>query len=171
MPARIDNAMNNTKQKKTQTQPLRLSAAKNGKGTEREPERIEFARQQRQQANDFSKGVWEMLRGRRMQGQKFRREHPFGPYTLDFVCLDLRLNIEVDGKHHFTTEGRQHDEQRDRYLLEQGFQVMRIDGFQVTQDACGVRRKIQEMVVKLQAEILNGAPSNLPPHPGTGEPG
>lgn len=75
-----------------------------------------------------------------------------GPYTLDFVCLNLKLNIEVDGKDHFTDAGKQHDERRDRYVREQGFQVLRIEGFRVTQDPCEVRREIEVFVSRLQSD-------------------
>ncbi len=80
---------------------------------ERQPDRIEFAREQRKQANEFSHDVWQMLRAGRMQGEKFKREYPLGPYTIDFVCLDLKLVIEIDGKDHLTDEGKNHDRSRD----------------------------------------------------------
>ncbi|TVQ01162.1 MAG: DUF559 domain-containing protein [Planctomycetaceae bacterium] len=64
----------------------------------RDPDPIGFAREQRQRANDFSNDVWQMVRGRRILGAKFRREHPLRPYTLDFVCLDLKCNVRVGGK-------------------------------------------------------------------------
>ncbi|TWU41138.1 endonuclease domain-containing protein [Novipirellula artificiosorum] len=110
------------------------------------PEEIAFARQQRQQANEFSQNVWELVRARRIRGEKFRREHPVGPYTLDFVCLDLKLAIEIDGKDHFTEQGKQHDERRDAYLRALGFEVIRINGFRVTQDRLGVRNEIEQAI-------------------------
>ena len=69
------------------------------------------------------------------RGQKFRREHPIPPYTIDFCCLALKLIVEVDGEHHQTDEGRQHDQCRDQYLAEQGYQVVR---FRVMR-SCGIR--------------------------------
>ncbi len=59
-----------------------------------------FARNQRATANEFSQDVWQMLRNRRCRNQKFRREHPIPPYTVDFCCVALKLIIEIDGKHH-----------------------------------------------------------------------
>ncbi len=82
--------------------------AKRERRTRSVSERILFACQQRQQANEYSKDLWEFVRGRRILGAKFRREHPLGPYTLDFICLDCKLDIEIDGKNHFTEAGRQH---------------------------------------------------------------
>ncbi len=75
----------------------------------RDPEAIAFARDQRVRANELAQDVWQMIRGRRYLGQKFRREHPIPPYTFDFCCVALKLIIEVDGEPHQTDEGRQHD--------------------------------------------------------------
>ena len=79
----------------------------------RDTERIEFAKQQRRDANEFSSTVWQWLRSGRMRGEKFRREYPYGPYTLDFVCVRLKLNIEIDGKEHMTEAGLIHDSRHD----------------------------------------------------------
>ncbi len=112
----------------------------------RHPERIEFARDQRTHANEFASDVWQIVRGRRVLGQKFRREYPVPPYTVDFVCLELMLVIEVDGKDHLTDEGQLHDEERDRFLRDRGFIVHRIPGYRVLQDAMSVRCEIEETV-------------------------
>ncbi len=135
---------------------------------EREPERIEFARNQRQTANEFAQDVWQLVRGRRLLGEKFRREHPVGPYTLDFVCLDLNLDVEIDGKDHLTVEGRQRDAKRDAYLKSLGFQVLRINGFRVAQDLHGVRDEIEEVVRRLRA--ASPSPPAPLPEAGRGEP-
>ncbi|WP_182867234.1 endonuclease domain-containing protein [Rhodopirellula sp. JC639] len=119
---------------------------------QRQPERIQFARDQRRQANEFAQDVWQMLRGRRLLGEKFRREHPIGPYTVDFVCLDLQLVVEVDGKDHFTQQGHARDANRDAYLRSEGFQVLRIEGFRVTQDPVDVRKEIEAAVKQRQGD-------------------
>ena len=131
----------------------------------RRADRIEFARNQRKQTNEFAQGVWQMLRAARMRGQKFRREHPIGPYTVDFVCLGLKLVVEVDGRDHLTTKGVRHDEARDRYLVMQGYEIVRIPGYQVTQDHAEVHRTIQDAVDrKLRCSPLSPSPS--PPNSG-----
>ena len=114
----------------------------------RDPERIAFARNQRRTANEFAQDVWRMVRGGRVLGMKFRREHPIGPYTVDFVCLAIKLVIEVDGKEHLTDKGRIHDAKRDDYLCSLGFEVLRIQGYQVTQDAGAVRQQIERAITK-----------------------
>ncbi len=120
----------------------------------RDPERVAFAREQRKQANEFAQGVWQMLRARKILGYKFRREHPIGPYTVDFVCLELKLVIEVDGKDHMTEAGKQRDQRRDQLLHRQGFDVMRINGYDVARDDQAVRTQIESIVALRAEEVL-----------------
>lgn len=69
--------------------------------------------------------LWECLRGRRL-GLRFRRQHPAGPYVLDFYCAEARLAVEVDGAHHDLPEQMSDDQRRDRWLGAQGIRVIRI---------------------------------------------
>ena len=62
--------------------------------------RVAFARNQRQSAGLAEQKVWALLRGSRIDGHKFRRQHPVGPYIADFACDRLRLIIEIDGGVH-----------------------------------------------------------------------
>lgn len=135
--------------------------------SKRDPERTEFARAQRRQANEFSHDVWQMVRAGRMLGEKFRREYPLGPYTLDFVSVDLKLNIEIDGKDHLTEEGKEHDLLRDAYLQRLGYTILRINGFRVTQDPLGVRNEIEAIVLRLREQ--NPSPPAPSPEAGRGE--
>jgi len=84
-----------------------------------------------------------------------RREHPLGSYTLDFVCIELKLNIEIDGKDHLTEEGKRHDVHRDAYLRDLGYTVLRINGFRVTQDPMSVRQEIEEIVRRLRENVYS----------------
>ena len=113
---------------------------------QRDPDAIAFARDQRTRANEFSQHVWQMVRNRRCRGQKFRREYPIPPYTVDFCCVALNLIIEVDGEHHQTDEGRQHDQRRGRHFGERGFKVLRIPGYEVLRNAAAVRRQIEQAI-------------------------
>ena len=113
---------------------------------QRDQEAIPFAHDQRAGANEFVQDVWQMLRKRRCRNQKFRREYPILPYTVDFCCVALKLVVEVDGEHHQTAEGRQHDQCRDRYLAELGYHVVRIPGYEVLQNAAAVRRQIEQAI-------------------------
>ena len=83
--------------------------------------------------------LWNELR-RRPAGFKFRRQHPAGPYILDFACLTAWLAIEVDGSgHDFRSH---HDEVRDEWLANQGLLTMRIAAKDVLQNLDGVMRSI-----------------------------
>ena len=64
--------------------------------------------------------LWRELR-KRPAGLKFRRQHPAGPYVLDFVCMSARLAIEVDGEAHSRGLNPARDETRDQWLLSQGY--------------------------------------------------
>lgn len=80
-------------------------------------------RQLRRDATDAERALWRHLRGRQMDGAKFRRQHPFGHYILDFVCLERRIVIELDGGPHAGTA--LYDSRRTRLLEEAGFAVQR----------------------------------------------
>ncbi|RYF90774.1 MAG: DUF559 domain-containing protein, partial [Caulobacteraceae bacterium] len=70
--------------------------------------------------------LWRRLRDRQLEGLRFRRQHPAGPYVLDFYCAAARLAVEVDGQHHHDEARKEHDAIRDRWLERQGIQVLRI---------------------------------------------
>ena len=67
---------------------------------------------------------WFNVRARRLNGFKFRRQHLIGPYIVDFVCLKAKLIVELDGGQHATQ--RKFDENRDAFLKQQGFRVLRV---------------------------------------------
>ena len=67
-------------------------------------------------------GLWRLLRDRRLNGLKFRRQVPIGPYIVDFLCVSARLIVEADGSQHSES---MRDERRDAYLARQGRAVLR----------------------------------------------
>jgi very-short-patch-repair endonuclease len=73
---------------------------------------LAFARELRQNETDAERLLWRLLRNRSLAGAKFRRQHPFPPYVLDFYCHELKLAIELDGGQHNLPEGRLHDKVR-----------------------------------------------------------
>ncbi len=103
---------------------------------------IDFAKSQRRMAIDYVLIVWQWLRDRQVLGQKFRREHPVPPYTVDFFCVELGLVIEIDGQPHLTPEGIAHDRVRDRFLKSQGYKILRIPGYEILRDSQSVRNRI-----------------------------
>jgi len=76
--------------------------------------------------------LWERLRGRRLDGLKFRRQHPLGPFIADFYCAAQRLVVELDGGVHRTQLDR--DEERTRQLEAYGYRVLRFQNSQVEED-------------------------------------
>jgi very-short-patch-repair endonuclease len=80
---------------------------------------------------DAEAALWLHLRGRRLGGFKFRRQHPCGPFVLDFYCSDARLAIELDGGQHFEPQGRRDDARRDEFLSARLITVMRFQSDQV----------------------------------------
>jgi 2-methylaconitate isomerase len=81
------------------------------------------ARKLRKNSTNAERFLWQHLRLRQINGDRFRRQRPVGPYILDFVCLEKRLAIEVDGGQHNDASSR--DWQRDEWLRRQGFVVLR----------------------------------------------
>ncbi len=89
-----------------------------------------------------------------------------GPYTLDFVSIELKLDVEIDGEDHLTEEGMQRDAQREAYLRKHGYTILRINGFRVTQDPMTVRNEIERVVRKLREESPSPkATHSSPPTP------
>ena len=72
--------------------------------------------------------LWELLRGRRLEGLKFRRQAPVGRYAADFVCYRHRLIVEADGPFH------DDDAERDAWLSSQGFHVLRFPNAMISGD-------------------------------------
>ena len=80
------------------------------------------ARQLRRTQTDAERRLWSALRDRRLQDYKFRRQHPLGPFILDFACIEHRLVVEADGGQHTDNE---RDEERTAWPANQGWRVLR----------------------------------------------
>jgi very-short-patch-repair endonuclease len=79
------------------------------------------ARDLRQTSTEVERELWYRLRGARLSGHKFRRQHPIPPYVVDFYCDAARLIIELDGSQH----GLEVDHARTSYLEAQGLKILR----------------------------------------------
>jgi very-short-patch-repair endonuclease len=122
-------------------------------GRIRNPEAIEFARDQRARANEFAFTVWQWVRNRGICRQKFRREDPRPPYTADFCCVELKLILEIDGAAHVAEAGKEHDRVRDELLAKQGYRVVRIAGYDVIREPEMTRQRIEEVVRERMREL------------------
>jgi very-short-patch-repair endonuclease len=84
------------------------------------------ARELRQRATEAEEKAWTLLRNRRIQGFKFRRQHPIAGSIVDFYCAELRLVLEIDGGAHFDPQVRAYDRERQARLEGRGLRVVRI---------------------------------------------
>ncbi|HEY1706848.1 MAG TPA: endonuclease domain-containing protein [Rhizomicrobium sp.] len=75
--------------------------------------------------SDAERYMWNALRGKRLGGLRFRRQHPIGPYIVDFYCASAKLIIEMDGGRHALDENAVRDKTRTRWLEEQGYKIVR----------------------------------------------
>jgi very-short-patch-repair endonuclease len=106
---------------------------------------IARARELRREDTDAEARLWNALRARRLGGWKWKRQVPWGPYFVDFVCVEAGLVVEVDGGQH--SDRVEYDERRTAYLARSGLRVLRFwntavltnrDGVCLTiLDACG----------------------------------
>ena len=97
-------------------------------------------RRLRNHVTDAELRLWQCLRRRQMGGFRFRRQHPFGNYILDFVSLEAMLVIEVDGGQH--GESKERDEARTASLSAAGFRVLRFWDNEVLGDFESVKESI-----------------------------
>jgi very-short-patch-repair endonuclease len=102
-------------------------------------------RQSRARARELRKSMprseallWSYIRKRALNGARFRRQHPIGPYIADFACIAAKLVIEVDGYTHWTQEQLDHDARRTKYLNERGWRVIRVSSADVYDNLSGV---------------------------------
>jgi very-short-patch-repair endonuclease len=79
----------------------------------------------RRESTDAEAVLWTELRAKRFGGFKFRRQHPCGPYILDFYCARRRLVVELDGGQHYEAQAQAYDERRTGYLRRHGIVVLR----------------------------------------------
>lgn len=105
----------------------------------REGAKRERARELRRSMTLAERRLWSLLKQCQVEGLRFRRQHPIGPYIADFACLEVGLVIEVDGSQHQDDVG---DDRRDALLRGQGFVVLRFWNNEVLANPEGVRAAI-----------------------------
>jgi very-short-patch-repair endonuclease len=100
------------------------------------------ARELRTRMTDTETRLWRALRGKQMAGLKFRRQQPIGAFIVDFVSLDAKLVVELDGGQH--ADAAEYDGTRDAWLVSEGFRVLRFWNNDITENLEGVLMKIAE---------------------------
>ncbi len=108
---------------------------------------LEFAKKNKQFQTDAERLLWNYIRNSQL-GVKFNRQYIIGDYIVDFVCLQKKLIIEIDGGYHSEYEQIQKDEQRSERLEEIGFNVIRYKNETVYSDINGVLNDIKEQLYK-----------------------
>jgi very-short-patch-repair endonuclease len=93
--------------------------------------------------------LWRLLRGRRMGGAKFRRQHPLGRYILDFYCIEKKLCLELDGGQH--ADALEYDRSRDAWIRDQGIRVLRFWNNQMLAETEAVLEVIYGAIVEDQS--------------------
>jgi very-short-patch-repair endonuclease len=113
--------------------------------------KTERARLLRQNSTNAERRLWYRLRSRSINGHKFVRQEPIGPYVVDFVCREKRLIVEVDGGQHADSR---RDRERDKWLVDRGYRVVRFWNNDVMKNIEGV---LETIGTALDVEA--------PPHP------
>ena len=95
----------------------------------------------RKKATDTERTLWRHLRNRNFAGYKFRRQHPFDCYILDFYCPAAKIAIELDGGHNYRL-GQIRDRTRSEFLARHGIVVLRFWNHQIRQELDSVLKAI-----------------------------
>jgi very-short-patch-repair endonuclease len=114
-----------------------------------------FAKHLRSASTDAERLLWRYLRNRCLSDCKFRRQQIIGPYIVDFVCLEERFVVEIDGGQH--AEQQEQDAARTSFLEAEGYEVVRFWNNDVLTNLEGVMGTISRM--------LAGHPSPQPSPP------
>ena len=116
-----------------------------------------FARENRQHQTRAEELLWQRLRNRQL-GVRFRRQHAIGDFIVDFVCIEKKLVVEVDGEIHFRQKAQ--DDVRTGLIMSRGFRVIRFWNDEVIQDIDAVVSRIRK--------ALNPSPLPFGEGPGVG---
>jgi len=100
------------------------------------------ARFLRQNLTEAEKRVWQILRSRQMNGHRFRRQVPIGPYIADFLCHEARLIVEIDGGQH--NPSSQQEAERSAFLQTEGYRILRLWNNEVLENPEGAHEAIAE---------------------------
>ncbi|MFI0399231.1 MAG: endonuclease domain-containing protein [Thiolinea sp.] len=120
------------------------------------------ARELRADSTVFEQAFWACVRAKRLGGFKFRRQQVIGGYVVDFVCMEARLIVELDGDWHLEDEQRGYDAVRDEWLTAEGYRVMRVANREWMADQVGVLGKVEK---ELRSPLSNPQMEKPSPQP------
>lgn len=97
--------------------------------------------------------LWQHIRNKQL-GVKFRRQHPLGPYVVDFYSHEIRLIIEVDGEYHLAESLKEIDKLRDEKIIASGCRILRFSDDQIN---C----KLNDVIIEIKHKV-DSIKSNAP---------
>lgn len=119
------------------------------------PEIFENAKDLRKNVTEAEKALWEAVRSRRLDGLKFRRQHPVKQFILDFYCHQYLLGIEIDGSVHENDDAKEYDLNRTAELENLGLTLLRFKNKEVLTDLPKVITEIRNKVVQLKNSSIH----------------
>ena len=105
------------------------------------------AKQLRKDMTDAERVLWRHLRSRQLAGHKFRRQQPLGRFIVDFVCVEKRLVLELDGGQHAESAQAAYDAGRSAWLENAGFRVLRFWDHEVLKNIDAIKEAIAQALV------------------------
>jgi len=108
---------------------------------------LAYAKILRKQSTPTEITLWNHLRSRRFMNLKFRRQYPLGSYIVDFICIEKKLIIEIDGGQHNENAQQDYDERRTVFLNGLGYKVLRFWNNEVLHQFDGVMEQIYNHVI------------------------
>ena len=109
---------------------------------------IRRARELRRLSPAAERILWSRLKSRGLQGAKFVRSEPIGPYFADFACRAAKLVVEIDGETHSSDEEIAHDRRRSAFLQTQGYRVLRFANAQIYENVEAVLDEITQALTE-----------------------
>ncbi|WP_375452278.1 endonuclease domain-containing protein [uncultured Devosia sp.] len=149
------------------TSPLRgeVAAQRRVRGSKPSTAAVVRARSLRRAETDAERALWQMIRNRQIDGNKFVRQYPVGPYFADFACRDAMLIVELDGGQHAASAK---DDIRTAFLNAQGYSVLRFWNNEVLGNREGCWLTLSAVLAANPSPDLRYAPATLSPE-GRGE--
>ena len=103
---------------------------------------LDNAKNLRKNQTEAEKLLWKHLKAKQINGFKFRRQHPMGKFITDFICLEKKLVVELDGGQHVLNKEK--DIERDKWFYNEGFEVLRIWNNEIFHNINGIMEAIEE---------------------------
>jgi len=119
-----------------------------------------YAKENRRNKTEAEDVLWQEIRNRKINGCKFRRQHPIAGYIPDFVCLEKKLIVEIDGDYHNVEEQKKFDEARTEWLLEHNYKLIRFTNDEVLHQLPKVLEQISNATLTEQNDAVEAEQSD-----------